>query len=85
MLEPKDICVRRVRAGGKIEFSDCAGGNLYWDSVNSKAQKAAKLLGFDEDSWDSDSPVLVYSTPFHELAEDKREAVGYLGLRSYFA
>ena len=58
--------------------------NLYWDSLDNKAQKAATLLGFNEESWDSDSPVPIYSTPFDELADDKMEAVVYLGLRSYF-
>ena len=65
--------------------------NEYWDSLNSKAQEAAKLLGFNEEiwdsieDWDSDSPVPIYSTPFNELTHDKMEAVVYLGLRSYYA
>jgi hypothetical protein len=58
--------------------------SLYWDSLNDKAQKAAKLLGFNKEIWDSDSEVPIYSTPFDKLAEDKMEAVLYLGLRSYF-
>ena len=65
--------------------------NEYWDSLNSKAQEAAKLLGFNEEIWDSienwgsDSPVPIYSTAFGELTHDKMEAVVYLGLRSYYA
>ena len=59
--------------------------NHYWGSLNSKAKEAATLLGFNEEIWDSDSPVPIYSTAFDNLDEDKMEAVVYLGLRSYFA
>ena len=58
--------------------------HMYWGSLNDEAQKAAKLLGFNEEIWDSDSEVPIYSTPFNELAVDKVEAVAYLGMRSYF-
>ena len=56
----------------------------YWDSLNEEARTAAKLLGFNEEIWDSDSEVPIYSTPFDKLTNDKKEAVVYLGLRSYF-
>lgn len=59
-------------------------GGLYWDALNDKAQKAAKLLGFNKEIWDSDSELPIYSTPFSELAMDKVEAVEYLGMGSYF-
>ena len=59
--------------------------HMHWGSLNSKAEKAAQLLGFNEEIWDGDDDnVPIYSTPFGELTEDKREAVVYLGLRSYF-
>jgi hypothetical protein len=58
---------------------------LYWDSLNNEAQKAAKLLGFNQEIWNGDDDnVPIYSTPFDKLTEDKKKAVVYLGLRSYF-
>ena len=59
--------------------------NRSWGSLNSKAKEAATLLGFNEEIWDSDSPIPIYSTAFDNLDEDKMEAIVYLGLRSYFA
>ena len=58
--------------------------NANWDALSNKAKKAAMLLGFNEEIWDSDSEVPIYSTPFDKLTNDKKEAVVYLGLRSYF-
>ena len=59
--------------------------HMCWDELSNRAQKAAQLLGFNEEIWDGDDDnVPIYSTPFGELTEDKREAVVYLGLRSYF-
>jgi len=58
--------------------------DLYWESLTNRAQKAAKLLGFNEKLWDGDDNVPIYSTPFDQLTDDKKEAVVYLGLRSYF-
>ncbi len=58
---------------------------LYWDSLNNEAQNAAKLLGFNQEIWNGDDDnVPIYSTPFDKLTEDKKKAVVYLGLRSYF-
>ena len=57
----------------------------HWGRLNSKAQEAAKLLGFNKEIWDSHSPVPIYSTVFEQLTHDKMKAVVYLGLRSYFS
>ena len=59
--------------------------NRHWDGLSDRAQKAATLLGFNKNIWDTDSPIPIYSTPFDELTEDETEAVIYLGLRSYFS
>lgn len=68
-----------------IELGYLATSFLDWDALDNNAQKAATLLGFTKKLWDRDDYVPIYSTPFDELTDDKKEAVVYLGLRSYFA
>ena len=59
--------------------------HMYWDELSNRAQKAAQLLGFNEEIWDGDDDnVPIYSTPFDELADEKMEAVLCLRLSSYF-
>ena len=77
---------KNIQGCCEIKNSEPNWGSLYWDNLNAQAQKAAQLLGFNEEIWDGDDDnVPIYSTPFDELTEEKIEAVLYLGLRSYFA
>jgi len=55
--------------------------HMYWDELSNRAQKAAQLLGFNEERWDGDDDnVPIYSTPFDEQDHNKKEAVLSSGL-----
>ena len=45
-----------------------------------KALKAATMLGFTEELWDSDSFISIYSKPFKDLSLEEKNAARYLGL-----
>ena len=59
--------------------------SLYWEDLKEKALEAAKLLGFEEDTWNEDEPIPIYSTPFADLTVKEKEAAKLLELEPLFS
>ena len=50
----------------------------WWEDLPDKAKRAAKVLGYDQESWDTDAPVPYDSQSFSECSYQEKQAAMYL-------
>ena len=53
----------------------------WWEDLPEKAKKAAKVLGYDKDSWDEDKPVPYDSKAFVDCTKEELRAATFLHMK----